>query len=180
MMRRSRALGVVALLVVVAAPVRAQELWPVSLEISGGLSWVLVSDRFRGDNGGFSGSVVAGVHGAEGRRGLTGALELAAQVPGPFTDDCVVRPEGGCVPGPPDVSTLTALLGWEPGQGRYRLAGGVGAAGGTYLALVSRADLYSGARHRSSVFGSARAMVLPSYRGETLVYLSLGVGLRVR
>jgi hypothetical protein len=180
--------GLFALMVSLAVPAGAQELWPVSLEIAAGSDYGFAPDRFRDDHASTgAGTITFGIHpGAPEAGGFVAAAEFGTQFSGARTDDCVVGSRGECLPWPPLFSSLAGLAGWESSGGGFRILGGAGAArpdddrGNVRLALVTRTDGFFGPRAHASVLVFARAMVVPAYLGEVHGVVSVGVGLRLR
>lgn len=103
----------------------------------------------------------------------------------PLRDDvCLLTPSGQCLPDFPLFGSVGPFAGWESPGGTLRLLAGAAlfrsdeerSTGG----LTGRIDLALPARVRITPILSLRTSVLPSYRGDPMGLVGIGVGLRIR
>lgn len=179
-----RALALAALLS--AVPAAAQEPLPVTLDLSFGMG-----AGAGGSTVGGEGVVLDATLGAPLARTGGGTVlgALSAGVYGPVATDliCAVDDSGGCRPLFPVLLGAGVLAGVQrggAGGAAVRVLAGPSVFRSdedvTAMALQGRFDVDTPPFLHSSVVLSVRGLVLPSYRGETLRFVGVGVGLRVR
>lgn len=174
----------VVLLLILSAPVTAQQPWPVTVEVNLGYSAGNTSGEFRDGGGGIAADMLLGYRfKSAARSGWVLATSAGLQGKTVHTSDCVPAPDGGCVPWFPLFGIVSVLGGWEMSNTRLRVLAGPalaladGDASGAALARVEAALLVAG---RTALIASMRAAFVPRYRGDSFQLLSGGIGLRVR
>lgn len=174
-------------LLVMPAPLLAQEHWPVAIEAMMGHTQgrSLDDEQYRGGRDG----ELVGV--------LLGAALHSSERSGPFValafdfhainldqkTDCVPRPDGGCVPYFPGIGVASLMGGWESASTQLRVLAGMGivdAGPKTTLGLSGRIDAALPAIWHVSLFGSLQTKFIPSWHGDRLLYTAVSVGLRLR
>ncbi len=163
----------------------AQGVSPLSFEanIGAGKGWG--GDGYVGNGSGLALDALVGLrvrslaHG-----GLVAGVSGAIQSAGARATVCPPNPSGTCIPGFPDVYTVSALAGWESGRGILRVMLGPAFAhasdAGNALGFQGRVDAAAPFTNRVALVASIRPTVIPNLRGSTLKLLAFGIGLRVR
>lgn len=103
-------------------------------------------------------------------------------------DSCRILPDGGCMPDFPALAPIALLVGLEAPSRVARISAGPavvmyddeGGRGGATGGLAARVDLLTPAPFHFALVLSARALLLPSYRGRMASQLAAGVGLAIR
>lgn len=170
-----------------AGEVRAQSRWPVAVEAYLGATRGFSSDNgaYRGDRTGFLADALVGarLHGAD-----TGGAFIAVGgsmhvVNYTHTLECILGPDGGCVPYFPEVGAVSLLGGWESRSTNVRVLGGPAVASSDFrkvLGFVNRLDLAVPFVGHTSLVGSLNTLLVPSLDGNRFFFIALGAGLRLR
>lgn len=114
--------------------------------------------------------------------GFVAAISTSGQALGVHSA-CDVVPGGTCPPDFPAFWTLSALAGWESGNGRTRFLVGPAFArssGKLAGAAQARVEVAMPITGHVSLLASGRFVHIPSYRGDSFNLGSIGVGLRLR
>ena len=136
--------------------------------------------------------------GAAGRRATMIAVSAGVQAPLPHGDSCRISPTTGqCVGSFPILFPVAALVGWEGARGRGASSGATarglvgpalvrldgddsGGWRGNTLGAQARADFATGQLGPLASVASARATLVPRFRGQTLLAWAIALGVRVR
>ena len=114
---------------------------------------------------------------------LVAGLAIGAQGAASRTDDCILTPGGGCLPSFPFLVWVGPLAGWQSPRGRLRVLAGAASfqadEGGSTAGITARADAAVRALPHLAPVVSVRGAILPSYQGDMIGLLSVGVGLRI-
>lgn len=162
----------------------AQNRWPVSLELNGGHGLGRTAGEYRDDGSGVAiDALVAYRLTPVSGDGVVIAVSSSGQ--GPVTVDqvCIPAPGGGCVPNFPTFGSVVALIGYESSP-NWTLRGLLGPAyvraEESTLGFQGRIDIAVPFVSRVSFALSARAMLIPDYRGDSFQLYAFGLGLRLR
>lgn len=181
------ALSMLALATLVPAPAVAQDPWPVSIEASAGATrgYSNASGSYRGQPTGSMAAIRIGMplHPRD-RAGAFIALDATALgVNQTRLGDCIAAPGGGCVPYFPGMLAVSALGGWESRSTRLRVLGGPAIVSADYVeaaGFTGRADLALPTFWRLSLTGNVSTLFVPSWQGDRFLYLTGGLGMRLR
>ena len=180
--RSALALLPLALVMCATRDAASQELRPVSFEFSVGPGFGGSSFPY-GPSGGASGDVLLGLRpGARAAGGFVVALSGSGQAFG-VSFACDIVPGGSCTPEFPEFWILSALAGWETGNGAARLLIGPAVATSSSEqvgAAQARLELAKPIFSHLSVLASARFSYVPKYRDDSFRLGSIGVGFRLR
>ena len=180
-------LPVFTLVLLIPAPLPAQEQWPVSVEAYLGAThgYSDDDDSFRGNRAGIFADLLLGmrVHGTD-RSGVFIALDFTGHgVNISVTDDCVVAPDGGCVPWFPGMAGISTLAGWESRSTDLRILVGPGIVSSDSEPTPGLTSRIDGALplfwHLSGV-ATLSSLFVPTWNGDRFFYVALGAGLRFR
>jgi hypothetical protein len=178
-------LAVVLINVFGAAPLSAQEPWPISLDASLGASFGTTSGIYRSNGYGiFADLTLAAQFGSESTGGLVAALSASGQGQISYEDDCVTRPDyDGCVPYFPAFATIALTAGYETRGGGLRFLAGparVSEEGDFALGLTGRVDVAAHFLWHISAISSLRGTYIPSFRDDRFRMGSFSAGFRLR
>ena len=166
----------------------AQDRWPVTAEAYLGLTRGHSDDdaRFRGGRGGILAEVLVGarIH-SVARAGAFLAVHAGFHGMNIVrTADCLLAPNGGCVPWFPGVGVVSSLAGWESRSTNLRLLVGPALVmpeeDENTAGFVGRFDAALPLITHISAVASLNTLVVPSYNSDRFYYLAFGVGLRLR
>jgi len=140
---------------------------------------------YRGDRNGLLAGLLVGrrFHAAESG-GMLLALDATMRaVNTTRTSDCLIAPDGGCIPWFPSFGGVSLLAGWESRSTNLRFLAGPGVISSDFnqtLGLAGRVDLAVPMVWRISAMANVNTTFVPSWDGDRFYYLGIGVGLRVR
>jgi hypothetical protein len=171
-----------------AQPAAAQRPWPVSAEAYFGHTIGKSGKDLEYRGGGKSGPLLelllgARLHAAD-RSGVYVAVHGSTNlINWVTTDDCVLSPDGGCVPWFPGVTGVAGMIGWESRSTVWRALAGFGnysysSADGHGYSI--RLDVAAPQPIHLSPTAALSVLYLPDFEGDRITYLSASVGLRVR
>lgn len=166
---------------------RAQQPWPVTLEVHLGPSrgYSSDSDSYRGSRTGALIDLLVGtrLHPAD-RAGAFVALSAGGRAMNiAQTDDCIIAPDGGCVPWFPAPGAFSALAGWESQSTNLRLLAGPGLMSLDHdrtLGVTARLDAAIPVFTHVSAAATVNSLFIPSWNGDRFYYVGVGAGLRIR
>ena len=162
-------------------PCAAQELRPVSFELNVGAGFGRSSAEF-GPSQGASVDILLGFRPGRAAGGFVIAASGSGQAFGVHFD-CDIVPGGSCTPEFPDFWILSALVGWETGNGRARVLVGPALATSSSNqvgAAQARLELAQPVASHFALLASARFGYIPKYRDESFRLASIGIGFRLR
>ncbi len=182
---RSLRLRVFAAAVLMAAcsPVHqtsAQSTRVASFDFGIGTGRAITNTRFHGDASGLSLDALVSTRDAVNQNARILALALGLQATGPRTAVCFDDGNGGCIPGYPEVYSVSALIGWQSDSGVIRLLAGPSLAylDNSAVGAHIRLDVTMPVTERFAFVSYARAQ---SYAvSGASPYNLLGVGLGIR
>lgn len=174
----------VALMIAGASSECLAQAWPLSVEATVGRGFGNTRGEYRDNStGGSADLLVAWRIAASSTGGWVVGGHLSMQGSGPVTLICIPASHGGCVPRWPDFATIGLLAGYEttPKSTIRIMVGPAGVhAAESAFGLVARVDFALPVAWHISLAGSARSIVVPSYRGDSFQLYGVGVGLRLR
>ena len=178
---------IIVLSLTIPAILQAQEPWPISLEIYIGPTRGFSDDdnSYRGSRTGVLADLLIGtrIHPAD-QAGAFVALGIGGHgINLQQTDDCILRPSGGCVPWFPAIGGLSALTGWESRSTRFRLLAGPSIVSSDSKAALGVSARVDGALPLPSHITGAvtlSTLLVPSWDGDRFFYCGFGIGLRIR
>ena len=169
------------------AGAEAQHLWPITVEATLGATRGLSShsDSYRGHRSGlFLDLLIGGRLHSPSTAGAFIALDLTAHaVNFIHTADCLLAPDGACVPWYPGFAGTSFLAGWESKSTTLRIVFGPGivtAESDRALSLVGRVDTAFPVFWRTSLTSTFATLFVPNWNSDRFVNLSVGLGLRLR
>ena len=119
-----------------------------------------------------------------GRGGLVTAASFGVQGGGASDAVCRSDGEGGCLPGPPELLSLSTLAGWQSAGEMIRVMAGptlaIADGESAGLGVTSRLDLHVPVSSRVQLSLGARGSRFPTIRGNRLTVFGVGGGLRIR
>jgi hypothetical protein len=183
-MRRRVLMSVAFLALACGVPCAAQEVAPLSFDVTVGVS-AGSSSAPHSSSVGFSADALVGFRpGARARAsgGWVIGVSGSGQGLGVHEASCDVVPGGSCAPDFPAFWMLSMPIGWETRNGSARfLVGPAVARSSSALAgaVQARVELSQSIASRASLLASGRLTSIPSYRGESFQLGSVGVGFRL-
>ncbi len=124
------------------------------------------------------------LHGAE-RSGVFAAIGYGGHAASiATTDDCLIAPDGGCVPWFPNFGGPSIMAGWESQSTRLRVLGGLAYLesdfGDATVGIVTRGDAVLGSISHIAAMITINGLLVPSSNGDRFGFLGIGLGLRIR
>jgi hypothetical protein len=159
----------------------------MSLEVYLGPSHGSSNDNksFRGQRVGVFADLLFGmrVHPPD-RSGLFVALDVGGHgMNTHITDDCILAPDGGCVPWFPGFGGISVLAGVESRSTNLRMLVGPGIVSSDYertVGVTARADGALPLFSHVSGAATVSTLIVPSWNGDRFFYFALAAGLRFR